>query len=77
MSSSERAPYNDRAKNDKLKNGKNGRPKEKLTCTGVAINVVQNEKLEQERKEKEMKKYIEKTVCNSVRNNGNFYIFTF
>uniref|UniRef100_A0A1A9WKI0 HMG box domain-containing protein n=1 Tax=Glossina brevipalpis TaxID=37001 RepID=A0A1A9WKI0_9MUSC len=67
MNMQERASYNEKAKDEKIRVRKGG---EKLTCVGTPISQVEKEKLELEQKEKQIKRTIEQTVKNSVKD-GN------
>lgn len=68
MSTEERAPYKERAKEEKMQ--RSSKPAEKLTCTGVPLSFVEKEKLEIENKERQTKRDIENTVSQSVKNDG-------
>ncbi|XP_017471127.1 PREDICTED: protein maelstrom 1-like [Rhagoletis zephyria] len=69
MTVEERAPYNDRARQERM-GQKSGRPAgpPKLTCTGKAIEQVEKERAEAEQREHQMKRNIEMTVRNCVKN---------
>uniref|UniRef100_A0A0K8ULA0 Protein maelstrom n=1 Tax=Bactrocera latifrons TaxID=174628 RepID=A0A0K8ULA0_BACLA len=62
----ERAPYNERAKQEKMGLKSGGTPK--LTCTGKAIEEVERERKYAEDRERSMKRTIDNTVRNSVKN---------
>lgn len=66
MTAQERAPYNERAKMEKINSPSAARPK--LTCTGRSIEEVERERQDAERRERCMKRTIEMTVRNSVKN---------
>lgn len=69
MTAEERAPYKEKAKEQKfiLKTAKNV---EKLTCTGTPVSFMEKEKQDAEQKERQMKRDIETTVSRSVKNDG-------
>ncbi|XP_039961078.1 protein maelstrom 1 [Bactrocera tryoni] len=66
MTIQERAPYNERAKQEKMGLKSGGAPK--LTCTGKAIEEVERERKDAEDRERSMKRTIDNTVRNSVKN---------
>ncbi|XP_073825387.1 protein maelstrom 1-like [Musca autumnalis] len=65
MDAIQRAPYNEKAKNESSSIIGNG--PEKLTCTGVPISLVEKERMDQENRERQMKRDIETTIRKSVR----------
>uniref|UniRef100_A0A1A9X579 HMG box domain-containing protein n=1 Tax=Glossina brevipalpis TaxID=37001 RepID=A0A1A9X579_9MUSC len=67
MNMQERAPYNEKAKEEKLKMRMSG---EKFTCIGTLISQEEKEKLEVEQKEKQIKRIIEQTIRNSEKEGG-------
>ncbi|XP_011192543.2 protein maelstrom 1 [Zeugodacus cucurbitae] len=66
MTAQERAPYNERAKQEKMGLKTGAAPK--LTCRGKPIDVVEKERQDVEQRERRMKRTIELTVRNSVKN---------
>lgn len=64
MDAAERSPYNEKAKKETSFDGSIG--PEKLTCTGVPISLVEKERADQEKKERQMKRDIEETVRKSA-----------
>lgn len=64
MDAQQRGPYHQKAKQDKVELRCN---KEKLTCTGRPITQMEREKVDQETKERLMKRDIETTVSKSVK----------
>lgn len=66
MSPQERGPYNEKAKNERI-SSRNAN--EKLTCTGVPIQLVEKAKLEEEQSVRSMKKNIDKMVRDSLKRN--------
>uniref|UniRef100_W8CE96 Protein maelstrom 1 n=3 Tax=Ceratitis capitata TaxID=7213 RepID=W8CE96_CERCA len=66
MSVHERAPYNERAKQERV-GSKSGRPS-KLTCTGKSVEEVEREKKEADDEKSRMQRFIQMTVRNSVKN---------
>ncbi|KAI9588850.1 protein maelstrom 1-like [Glossina fuscipes] len=64
MNMEERSPYNEKAKEEKVKMRKGG---DKLTCVGTSISQMDRQKLELEQKEKQIKRIIEQTVRNSEK----------
>uniref|UniRef100_T1PAS7 PiRNA pathway germ-plasm component n=1 Tax=Musca domestica TaxID=7370 RepID=T1PAS7_MUSDO len=75
MDAGQRAPYQDKAKEEKIMTSRNAA--HKLTCTGVPVSQIEKEKLDQENKERLMKRDIETTVSRSVQNdeleNQNYF----
>ena len=74
MTPEERAPYKEKAKEQKfvLKTSKNV---EKLTCTGTPVSFMEKEKQDAEQKERQMKRDIETTISRSVKNDGKYMNF--
>lgn len=71
MDAQQRAPYNQKAKEQK--NSLNtSRNMEKLTCTGTPLSILEKEKQELENKERQTKRDIETTVKRSVKSAGKF-----
>ncbi|XP_073828405.1 protein maelstrom 1-like [Musca autumnalis] len=66
MDASQRAPYQDKAKEEKIVASRSAA--HKLTCTGVPISQIEKEKMDQENKERLMKRDIEMTVSKSAQN---------
>ncbi|XP_061394810.1 protein maelstrom 1-like [Musca vetustissima] len=63
MDAGQRAPYNEKAKCETSFMGSGGGGGAgKMTCTGVPISLVEKERLDQENKERQMKREIEATV---------------
>lgn len=66
MTSQQRGPYNEKARNERIavKN-----ENAKLTCTGIPIQQIEKEKLEQEQNVRTVKKNIDKIVRDSLKRN--------
>ncbi|XP_075149849.1 protein maelstrom-like [Haematobia irritans] len=64
MDAQQRAPYNDKAKEENKIVGRNA--PEKLACTGAPLSLVEKERLDQENKEVRAKQNIDAIVRNSV-----------
>lgn len=73
MSVQERAPYNERAKQEKMGLKSSAGPK--LTCTGKAISEVERERQDAEERERRIKRTIEMIVRNSVKNYRKLTVF--
>ncbi|XP_061403051.1 protein maelstrom 1-like [Musca vetustissima] len=65
MDAGQRAPYQDKAKEEKIVSSRTAA--HKLTCTGVPVSQIEKEKLDHENKERLMKRDIETTVSKSVQ----------